>query len=88
MTLLASILRDTAANYVISLVSGLVEFTVPVRIFIAICRNNNQMHDAVSEQNLFNLYRREKKVAENMFIVIVVLLSLLECSNYCKKLCY
>ena len=84
MTLLASILRDTAANYVISLVSGLVEFTVPVanyvRIFIAICRNNNQMHDAVSEQNLSNLYRREKKVAENMSIVIVVLLSLLECS--------
>ena len=78
MTLLVTILRDTAANYVINLVLGLVEFTVPVanyfRIFIAIRRNNNQMHDAVSEQNLPNLCRREKKLAENIFIVIVVLL--------------
>ena len=78
VTLLVTVLRNTAANDYISLVLGLVEFTVPVvnyvRIFIAIRRNNNRMHDAVSEQGLSTLYRREKKVAENMFIVIVVLL--------------
>lgn len=76
--MLVTILRNTAANYFISFVLGFVEFTVPVvnylRIFIAIRRNNNQMHDAVSEQNLSNLYRREKKVSENIFTVIVMLL--------------
>ena len=78
MTLLVTILRNTAANYFISFVLGLVQLTVPVvsyvRIFIAIRCNNGQMHDAVSEQNLSNLYRRGKKVSENMFIVITVLL--------------
>ena len=67
-----------AANYYISLVLGLVEFGLPVvnyvRIFIAIRRNNNQIQSAISEQSLSALYKREKKVAENMFIVIAVLL--------------
>ena len=61
VTLLVTVLRNTAANYYISLVLGLVEFTVPVvnyvRIFIAIRRNNNRMHDAVSERCLSTLYR-------------------------------
>ena len=45
-----------------------------VRIFLAICRHNNQMHDAVSGQNLSIIFRREKKAAIDMLLVIAVLM--------------
>ena len=45
-----------------------------VRIFFAIRRHNNQVQDAVSGQNLAAIFRREKKAAIDMFIVITVLM--------------
>ena len=45
-----------------------------VRIFFAIRRHNNQVQDAVSGQNLAAIFRREKKAAIDMFIVITALM--------------
>ena len=45
-----------------------------VRIFFVIRRHNNQVHDLVSGQNLSAVFRREKKAAIDMFIVIAVLM--------------
>ena len=45
-----------------------------VRIFFTIRRHNIQMQDAVSGQNLAVIFRREKKAAIDMFIVIAVLM--------------
>ncbi|KAL9969104.1 hypothetical protein ACROYT_G021273 [Oculina patagonica] len=45
-----------------------------VGIFIAIRRHNKQIADAVSGQNAYVLFRREKKAAIDMIIVIAVLM--------------
>ena len=44
-----------------------------VGIFIAICRHNKHVADAVSGRDSLPLVRREKKVAFDMIIVIAVL---------------
>jgi len=66
------------ADFVILLGIGLIFIILPivnhVRIFFAIRRHNNQMQDAVSGQNLAVIFRREKKAAIDMFIVIAVLM--------------
>jgi len=45
-----------------------------VGIFTAIRRHNNQVHDALSGQNLAVLFRREKKATIDMLTVVFVLL--------------
>ena len=45
-----------------------------IGIFIAICRHNRQVVEAVSGDNLSVIFRREKKAAIDMIIVIAVLL--------------
>ena len=80
--LLLSILRlfilDENIQFFLSLCLGVAFFIVPivnhVRIFLAIRRHNNQIHDAVSGQSSSALFRREKKAAMDMFTVGTVLL--------------
>jgi len=66
------------ADLVILLDIGLIFIILPivnhVRIFFTIRRHNIQMQDAVSGQNLAVIFRREKKAAIDMFIVIAVLM--------------
>ena len=80
--LLCSLLRlfilDDNIQFFLSICLGVLFFIVPivnyVGIFLAIRRHNNQIHNAVSVQNLSALYRREKKAAKDVFTVIIVLL--------------
>ena len=62
----------------LSLVAAVPLFILPIAnnvgILIAIRRQNKHMADAVYGQNSSSLVRREKKVAIDMIIVIVVLL--------------
>ena len=61
----------------LSLGVGVIFFILPivnnVGIFTAIRRQNNLVQDAVSGQNSV-LFRREKKAAIHMFVIVVVLL--------------
>ena len=65
-------------QFVLGLVFAVILVILPivnqVRVFFAIRRHNNQMQDAVSGQNLSAIFRREKKAAIDMFIVIAVLM--------------
>lgn len=64
--------------FVLTLVLALFWIIVPVvnhlGIFIAIRRHNRQVLEAVSGNNLSVIFRREKKAAFDMIIVIAVLL--------------
>ena len=64
--------------YVVSTAAGVLLFIIPivnhVRIFFAIRRHNRELHDAVSGQNLSITFKREKRVAIDMFIVVAVLM--------------
>ena len=57
---------------------GVIFFIVPIvnhiGIVVAIRRHNNQVHDAISGQNLSLLFRREKKAAVDMFLIMAALL--------------
>ena len=59
---------------VISAILFILPIANHVRIFLDIRRHNSQMHDAVSGQNLSVIFRREKKVAIDMLLVIAVLM--------------
>lgn len=76
--ILARFILPDFPRYVMTLGLGVCFFILPignhVGIFIAIRRHNNQVADAVSSaQNASVLFRREKKAAMDMFIVIIVL---------------
>ena len=45
-----------------------------VRIFFAIRRHNRELHDAVSGQNLSAIFKRERKVTTDMFIIVATLM--------------
>ena len=66
------------AQIIFTLAVGVVFVILPivnhVGIFAAIRRQNNQVHDALSGQNLAVLFRREKKAAIDMFIVVTALM--------------
>ena len=68
-------------QFVVSLGLGVGFVIFPVvnhgRIFIAIRCHNNQIHDAVSGQDLSVIFKRERKAAIDMFIVVAVLMSCL-----------
>ena len=78
LTALIQFILYEVAAFVLGLVFAVILFIFPIvnhiRIFIAIRRHNNQVHAAVSGQNLSAIFAREKKVAIDMFIVIAVLL--------------
>ena len=65
-------------SFILTLVLGVVWIIVPVvnhiGIFIAIRRHNRNVVEAVSGNNLSVIFRREKKAAIDMIIVIGVLL--------------
>ena len=65
-------------SFILTLVLGVVWIIVPVvnhiGIFIAIRRHNRRVVEAVSGNNLSVIFRREKKAAIDMIIVIAVLL--------------
>ena len=65
-------------SFILTLVLAVVWIIVPVvnhiGIFIAIRRHNRQVVETVSGNNLSVIFRREKKVAIDMIIVIAVLL--------------
>ena len=75
--LMRFILTDTV-QFVVSTGIGVFNVSLPiinhVRIFLSIRRHNNQVQDAVSGQNSSVIFRREKKAAIDMFIVIAVLM--------------
>ena len=64
-------------QFVLSLGEGAIFFILPivnhVGVFTAIRRQNEMVQDAVSGQNSV-LFRREKKAAIDMFVIVVVLL--------------
>ena len=66
------------AQIIFTLAVGVVFVILPivnhVGTFAAIRRHNNQVHDALSGQNLAVLFRREKKAAIDMFIVVTALM--------------
>ena len=65
-------------QFLLVTVIGVIFFILPIvnhiRIFFLIRRHNNQVQDAVSGQNLTVIFRREKKAAIDMFIVIAALM--------------
>lgn len=77
-TILRHFILSEYNGFVLSLVVAVFLLILPivnhVGIIISIRRHNKQMADAVSEQDLSALVRREKKVAIDMIIVIAVLL--------------
>ena len=78
ITILLRFVLPDAVQFVLSHVLGVVFVMLPIvnhaGIFIAIHRHNNQVADAVSGENLSVIFRREKKAAIDMLIVIAVLL--------------
>lgn len=69
---------DDNIQFFLSICLGVLFFIVPIvnhiGIFLAIRRHNNQIHDVVSGQDSSALYRREKKAAKDVFMVVIVLL--------------
>jgi len=78
MVILTSFSLPESLSSVINLVLGVLLVVMPivnhVGMFIAIRRHNNQVVDVVAEQNLSILFKREKKAAIDMIIVIAVLM--------------
>ena len=78
MTVLLCFFLSQLTQFIVSTILALIFVILPIvnhtRIFFAIRRHNNQMQDAVSGQNLSAIFRREKKAAIDMFIVIAVLM--------------
>ena len=76
--LLCFFLSQLTQSVIVSTILVLIFVILPIvnhiRIFFAIRRHNNQVQDAVSGQNLSAIFRREKKAAIDMFIVIAVLM--------------
>ena len=76
-TLQCFILPELSA-FIFAMVLGVLFFILPivnhVVSFISIRRHNNQLADAVSGQNLSVIFKREKKMAIDMIIVITVLM--------------
>ena len=76
--LLCFFLSQLTQSVIVSTILVLIFVILPIvnhiRIFFAIRRHNNQIQDAVSGQNLSAIFRREKKAAIDMFIVIAVLM--------------
>ena len=68
----------TKPSFVLGQVTGLCFIILPVvnhiGIFIAIRRHNKQVANVVSGQNLSVIFRREKKAAMDMLIVMAVLM--------------
>jgi len=78
MVILTSFSLPESLSSFIILVLGVLLVVMPivnhVGMFIAIRRHNNQAVDVVAEQNLSILFKREKKAAIDMIIVIAVLM--------------
>ena len=78
LTILTRFILHTDSAVMVSQILGICFVILPIvnhiGIFIAIRGHNNQVADTVSEQNLSVLFRREKKAAIDMLIVIAVLL--------------
>ena len=78
MTILVRYILPEYYAFILALVMGVIFVMLPivnhVVIFIAIRRHNNQVADAVSGQNASVLFRREKKAAIDMVIVITILM--------------
>ncbi len=68
-------------GYILLLTSAMLFILLPVinhiRMFFAIRRHNNQIVGQVDAQQLSVIFRREKKVAVDMAIVVVVLVACL-----------
>ena len=78
MVILTRFILPEFLAFVLNLTLGVFFVIIPIinhfGIFIAIRRHNNQVADAVSGQNVSILFRREKKAAIDMIIVIAVLM--------------
>jgi len=78
LTVLLRFILPQSVQFVLSVVIAVMFVILPIAnhvgIFVAIRRHNNQVQDAVSGQNLSVIFRREKKAAIDMIIVISVLL--------------
>jgi len=78
VTVLIKFILPDYIQFVVAIGIGVIFVILPIvnhiRIFFAIRRHNDQMQDAVSGQNLAAIFRREKKAAIDMFIVITVLM--------------
>lgn len=78
LTILMRFILPVLPSFLLSQVLGVSLVILPIAnhigIFVAIRRHNNQMVDTVSGQNLSVLFKREKKAAFDMLIVIAVLM--------------
>ena len=78
MTVLLCFFLSQLTQFIVSTILALIFVILPIvnhiRIFFAIRRHNKQVQDAVSGQNLPAIFRREKKAAIDMLIVIAVLM--------------
>jgi len=78
VTILLRFILPEFIQFVLSTGIGAIFVILPivnhVRIFFFLRRHNKQVHNAVSGQNLSAIFRREKKAAIDMFIVIAVLM--------------
>ena len=77
-TVLDQFIIPAEVAYIVTLVVGVMLLITPivnhVRILFAIRRHNRELHDAVSGQNLSAIFKRERKVAMDMFIIVAVLM--------------
>ncbi|KAL9969103.1 hypothetical protein ACROYT_G021272 [Oculina patagonica] len=82
ITILLRFILPDFAQFVLSHILGVIFVILPivnhVGILIAIRRHNNQVAGVVSGQNASVIFRREKKAAIDMLIVIAVLLLCLD----------
>lgn len=81
LTILIHFVVPGNLGYILLLTSAMLFILLPVinhiRMFFAIRRHNNQMVGQVDAQQLAIIFRREKKVAADMAIVVVVLVGCL-----------
>ncbi|XP_078342366.1 uncharacterized protein LOC144628177 [Oculina patagonica] len=81
LTILIHFILPGNLGYILQLTSAMLFILLPVinhiRMFLAIRRHNNQIVGQVDAQQLSVIFRREKKVAVDMAIVVVVLVACL-----------
>ena len=77
-TVLDQFIFPSAVTFILTLVVGVMLLITPivnhVRILFAIRRHNRELNDAVSEPNSSAIFKRERKVAMDMFIIVAVLM--------------
>ena len=81
VTILVQVFINATVRYALQMISLCFYILLPainhIRMFLAIRRHNSQIVGQVGAQQLSAIFRREKKVAADMVIIVVVLVACL-----------